>query len=114
MRKTGAGSRNDALREDEQCTYLALNSSLTQNWTAKMLMKSPTSTTTTRRVLQSLDANIARLLVGIKQLYGAIKHRRDIAALAEQDDHLLADIGLTRNDVRSAIAQPFWCDPTES
>lgn len=33
--------------------------------------------------------------------------RRDIARLADLDDHLLADLGLERNDVRWALNQPF-------
>src|SRR6185295_15527162 len=77
-----------------------------------MLMKSPTSPNTASRLAGSLDSAIARLWFGARQLYRAMKHRRDIAALAYQDDYLLADIGLTRDDVRHAVAQPFWRDPT--
>ena len=41
----------------------------------------------------------------------AIRHRRDVASLAQFDDRMLADIGLNRSDVRSALAEPFWRDP---
>lgn len=78
-----------------------------------MLMKSPTSTTAAGRVAQSLDAISSSLWLAFKRLYTAIKHRRDISVLADQDEHLLADIGLTRADVSHAIAQPLWRDPTE-
>src|SRR5436190_14190569 len=79
----------------------------------RMLMKSAASSRPTSQLMQSIDANLSRLWLVTKQLCRAINHRRGIAALAAQDDRLLADIGLTRDDVRSAIAQPFWRDPTE-
>jgi uncharacterized protein YjiS (DUF1127 family) len=37
--------------------------------------------------------------------------RRQVAALADFDDHMLADIGLTRRDVREALDLPFSFDP---
>src|ERR1700741_5204504 len=46
---------------------------------------------------------------GVLQL---IKNRRDAAALAGFDDRMLADIGLTRGDVRDAYSEPVWRDPT--
>jgi uncharacterized protein YjiS (DUF1127 family) len=42
----------------------------------------------------------------------AIKHRRDVVHLAEPNDHLLKDVGLTRDDVISTLSEPFWRDPT--
>ena len=33
--------------------------------------------------------------------------RRDVARLADLDDHLLADLGLERSDVRWALEMPF-------
>jgi uncharacterized protein YjiS (DUF1127 family) len=53
------------------------------------------------------QAGIARL----QALARLIRHRRDLAALATFDDRMLADIGLNRTDVRSALAEPFWRDP---
>jgi Domain of unknown function (DUF1127) len=32
--------------------------------------------------------------------------------LSERDDRMLADIGLTRSDLREAARQPLWRDPT--
>ena len=78
-----------------------------------MLMKSPTSPHIASRLAGRLDSAIGRVWFGVRQLYRAMKHRRDIAALAYQDDYLLADIGLTRDDVRDAVVQPLWRDPTE-
>ena len=42
----------------------------------------------------------------------AIKHRRELAQLADRDDRMLADIGLTRGDLHDASSEPFWVDPT--
>ena len=77
-----------------------------------MLMKSPSSPKPGRRIAESIDAALVRLWSSATNLYRAAKHRRDIAALAYQDDYLLADIGLTREDVLHAVAQPIWRDPT--
>jgi uncharacterized protein YjiS (DUF1127 family) len=38
----------------------------------------------------------------------ALERRRQRRALAELDDHLLKDIGLTRDDAREQAAKPFW------
>ena len=37
-------------------------------------------------------------------------NRRRIATLTDFDDHMLADIGLTRNDLREALDLPFSLD----
>src|SRR5690242_7176708 len=42
----------------------------------------------------------------------AWRNRRDAAVLATLDERTLADIGLTRGDVRDAFAAPLWEDPT--
>ena len=49
--------------------------------------------------------------VRVRQLVRAIRHRRDVEALARFDDRMLADIGLTRSDLRYALGEPFWRDP---
>ena len=41
-----------------------------------------------------------------------VKNRRDATTLAGLDDRMLADIGLTRGDVRDAFSEPVWRDPT--
>jgi uncharacterized protein YjiS (DUF1127 family) len=40
------------------------------------------------------------------------KNRRDAALLTGLDDRMLADIGLTRGDIRDAYSEPVWRDPT--
>lgn len=41
-----------------------------------------------------------------------IKHRRELSRVADLDDHMLADIGLTRSDLHAAHCEPLWRDPT--
>ena len=39
-----------------------------------------------------------------------LARQRSRAALAQMDDRLLADIGLTREQARAEAAKPFWTD----
>ena len=43
----------------------------------------------------------------------AFRHRHDATVLMRFDDRMLADIGLTRRDVREAFSEPVWRDPTD-
>lgn len=52
------------------------------------------------------------IIVGLRKVARALQHRRDAAALAGMNDRMLADIGLTRSDLRDAFGQPLWADPT--
>ena len=47
-----------------------------------------------------------------RQFAQLVKNRRDAVALSGLDDRMLADIGLTRGDVRDAYSEPVWRDPT--
>jgi uncharacterized protein YjiS (DUF1127 family) len=60
-------------------------------------------------IIPSLAGALGRILRGVAQAY---RNRRQAAALARLDDRMLADIGLTRSDVRDAFAVPMWDDPT--
>jgi uncharacterized protein YjiS (DUF1127 family) len=42
----------------------------------------------------------------------ARRNRQDARKLAGFDRRMLADIGITRADVRDAFSEPFWEDPT--
>jgi uncharacterized protein YjiS (DUF1127 family) len=59
-----------------------------------------------------LSAAVRRLLATIGAAIEAwAAHRRQaraLADLAEYDDYLLADIGLTRDEARRETAKPFW------
>jgi uncharacterized protein YjiS (DUF1127 family) len=61
------------------------------------------------RMLAALAA-MARFVA--KRFAAARRHRRDMAVLAGLDERTLADMGLTRADVRDALSQPLWRDPT--
>jgi uncharacterized protein YjiS (DUF1127 family) len=52
------------------------------------------------------------LAVRAARIGTALKNRRDALALANFDDRSLADIGLTRSDLRDAYSEPLWRDPT--
>jgi uncharacterized protein YjiS (DUF1127 family) len=47
-----------------------------------------------------------------RQVFRFFKNRHDAVTLAGLDDRMLADIGLTRGDVRDAFSEPVWRDPT--
>ena len=78
-----------------------------------MLMNHRLPMTVGQALMRAADVTVGRLLLPIRRVYGAIRHRRHIAVLAELDASLLVDIGLTRDDVRDAMRQPIWRDPTE-
>lgn len=62
--------------------------------------------------LASLSSKTVVLFVLLHGLATALRHRRDATMLAGLDDHMLKDIGLTRGDVRDAVSEPLWRDPT--
>jgi uncharacterized protein YjiS (DUF1127 family) len=52
---------------------------------------------------------VVRLMTGAVQAVPRwIERRRQLCALADLDDHLLRDVGLTREDVQRACSQSFW------
>ena len=59
--------------------------------------------------ISGLAGKAARPLVALGRAY---KNRRDMAILASFDDRMLQDVGLTRGDLRDAVAEPLWRDPT--
>ena len=62
------------------------------------------------RALAILAGGASRAL---KQLAEKVKNRHDAMRLAELDDRMLADIGLSRSDLRDAYALPLWRDPSD-
>lgn len=55
----------------------------------------------TRVSLSELDFPVTRYL---NQILKAYRHRKALQQLLEAEDHMLADVGLTRDDVRHAQA----------
>ncbi len=70
----------------------------------------PVAGATLMRAFFSLLAFVTRWL---QHFARARRHRREARALAGLDNHMLADIGVTRADLRDAFSEPFWEDPTE-
>jgi uncharacterized protein YjiS (DUF1127 family) len=63
---------------------------------------------------QSVSSEAGILLTFLRraqEAFSAWKSRREVATLSDLDDHLLADLGLTRGDVREALDLPFAYDP---
>src|SRR4051812_31675464 len=57
--------------------------------------------------------NVAGYVAGrARSVLHTLKNRRDATVLAGMDEHMLADIGLTRGDLRDAFSEPVWRDPT--
>jgi uncharacterized protein YjiS (DUF1127 family) len=59
-----------------------------------------------------VNAVVGIVVARMRQLAQFLKNRRDGVILAGLDDHMLADIGLTRGDVRDAFSESVWSDPT--
>jgi len=60
----------------------------------------------------ALSRPAARALLRIRNFVVALKHRRQLRCLRESGDHRLADIGIDRDDLRAALSEPLWRDPT--
>ena len=72
-------------------------------------MTPPTAAKTFARIAE-LAGTVALRTVNFVRAYF---NRRDLQVLAGFDDRMLADIGLTRGDVRDAVAEPLWRDPSQ-
>ena len=55
-----------------------------------------------------------RACATLRRLAVAWGNHRGLVILARLDDNALRDIGLLRSDVRDALEQPWWSDPTET
>ncbi|HEY6024149.1 MAG TPA: DUF1127 domain-containing protein [Pseudolabrys sp.] len=63
-------------------------------------------------LLRAFAALVALVTFWLKELMRARRHRREANRLAGLDRRMLADIGITRVDLRDAFSGPFWDDPT--
>ena len=50
---------------------------------------------------------LAGVVAAIRKVGQVLKNRHDAAILAQFDDRMLSDIGLTRSEVMGALAEPF-------
>ena len=69
-------------------------------------------TRTASHFAQMVNAIAGSVVVRARQCPQLVKNRRDATMLAGLDDRMLADIGLTRGDLRDAYSEPVWRDPT--
>ena len=63
-------------------------------------------------LLRVFASVVAVITYWLKEFARARRHRRQANVLTGLDRRMLADIGITRNDVRDAFSEPFWDDPT--
>jgi uncharacterized protein YjiS (DUF1127 family) len=62
-------------------------------------------------LVRALLALVALVASWLKRFSRARQNRRQATVLARLDRHMLADIGITRADLRNAFSEPFWDDP---
>ena len=75
-------------------------------------MYTPSTTSATHR---NAHKHFFGRMAGLVSSFAARMHQRsELAQLAEMTDSQLADIGLTRNDVRHALNLPLGDDPASS
>jgi uncharacterized protein YjiS (DUF1127 family) len=55
---------------------------------------------------------LAGVVAAVRKVGQALKNRHDATMLAQMDDRMLSDMGITRSDLRDAYAEPLWRDPT--
>ena len=77
-----------------------------------MTTQTQTWKTATAPFAQVIVVVAGAVVRAVGNLGRVVKHRREAAMLAHFDDRMLADIGLTRSDVRDAFSVPTWRDPT--
>jgi|SRR5262245_57348164 len=63
-------------------------------------------------LVRAFASLVALVTAWLKLLARARRHRREANVLAGLDRRMLADIGITRADLRDAFSEPFWDDPT--
>lgn len=61
---------------------------------------------------KSLAARFAQMAAVLLDLLRILRNRREIAALGDFSDEQLADIGLTRADVRTSLSGSRFVDPS--
>ena len=61
---------------------------------------------------QAAAAMFGMVVTRMGHVLQGFRNRNDAAMLASLDDRMLADIGLTRGDIRDAFSEPVWRDPT--
>jgi len=71
-----------------------------------------TATSLTAAISALVGQAFRKAAVRVSAAWTAIVNRYNVKALDELDDYQLADIGLTRDDLREAFRTPLLTDPT--
>jgi len=77
-----------------------------------MIMNIPVLPIAGGTAVRAFASLLALVTSWLRSLARARRHRSEAKALAGLDRRMLADIGITRADVRDAFSEPFWEDPT--
>jgi uncharacterized protein YjiS (DUF1127 family) len=117
IRFTNQSQRDISIRDDtdkrrwrsgDRSTPLSI-----RRWRTAMSTRSPELSATRSGFVAVLRAASFGLVEKIYALVVAWVNRRAAGQyLLSMDERMLADIGLTRGDLRSAWSEPVWCDPT--
>lgn len=70
-----------------------------------------TKSIATRMIFADMTA-LVQVVRSLTNLAKALRHRREIRHLAELDERMLKDIGLTPSDVSSALLEPLLRNPS--
>lgn len=70
------------------------------------------STGTPKAALRGFSRMMAGAARAVLSLGRALAHRRDVQLLLDLDERALKDIGLVRNDILGALAEPLIKDPS--
>ncbi len=60
---------------------------------------------------QALNQDAAHAFSGLRRIAANWLKRRHLRRIEDMDDHILADIGVNRDDLRSALRLPLTVDP---
>jgi len=63
-------------------------------------------------LVRALASLLALVTHWLKKLARTRRHWNEATTLASLDRRMLADMGITRADLRDAFSEPFWDDPT--
>jgi uncharacterized protein YjiS (DUF1127 family) len=63
-------------------------------------------------LVRALASLLALVTHWLKKLVRSRRHWNEASTLASLDRRMLADMGITRADLRDAFSEPFWDDPT--
>ena len=73
-----------------------------------------TNTSSAPRIRARKPKFAGGIMSALAALRTSLRNRHELSVLTEMTDHQLADIGLTPDDVRSALSVPLGSDPAHT